>query len=366
MFKLLIADDEEITRKGLLNYVRWSELELEVVGDAPDGRRALELFMQNPADIVISDIRMPFMDGLELTQSIKDIDPSVIVILLSAYGDFEYAQRAVKLGVFDYILKPIDVDVLSAVTLNAIGAKKRAMEQNAELTALMNFNDLEFFASDTYLSVLRVQEELLEAVRSGDEVNSRRLSDEIYRELLSRDATLAFAKRFASEFLSQLVRCMIAIHEKPDFLISDTDSRIRISRMESHEAVHSWLSDVVLKTCATVQSRRSGTQKKVINEILKYIHENYADNKLTLSTISEKFFFSPNYLSAVFKTAMGIGFLEFLTNYRIEKSKELLSDIKHKVYEIAAAVGYSDSHYFSRIFKECTGMTPKEYRDKTI
>lgn len=366
MYKVLIADDEEITRKGLVNFIRLSGLELEVIGDASDGRKALDIFTETPTDIVISDIRMPNMDGLELTKGIKTADPSAIVILLSAYDDFKYAQQAVKLGAFDYILKPIDVDVLTAVAQNAIGFIRRNAEKKDRAVPLINENELEFYASDIYKAVSRPQEELLGALKGGDISVLQKLLEEIWEILIAKNASLEFVKRFSAELFSQLVKCMIALQEKPDSLFSDMNPRSSIARADSREKLHHWLNESIARICDTLRSKRNNKQTKLVNEILKYIDENYTDSKLTLSTISERLYFSPNYLSAVFKDSMGIGFLEFLTNYRMEKAKKLLADIKYKVYEISTLAGYSDSHYFSRIFKECTGMTPTEYREKTV
>lgn len=366
MYKLLIVDDEEITRKGLVNFINRCELDLQIIGAASDGQKALDIFVESPADIVISDIRMPNMDGLELTKHIKSIDPSTIVILLSAYDDFKYAQQAVKLGAFDYILKPIDVDVLTTVAHNAINFIGRNTEKKNETTVLLSGNELDFYTSDIYKSVSMIQDELLGTLKTGDTPRLQKLLDEIWHVLTSKNATLEFVKRFSAELFSQFIRCMINIQEKPDFLVSDSNPHIKISQMESQESLYNWLSDSISRICDTVRCKKNNKQTKLVNEILKYIDENYMDNKLTLSTISERLYFSPNYLSAVFKDSMGIGFLEFLTNYRMEKAKKLLADIKYKIYEISSAIGYSDSHYFSRIFKECTGMTPTEYREKTI
>lgn len=105
MLKIVIADDEEFIRMGLAS-MPWSEMEIEVSGSARNGIEVLELIKEKHADILLTDIRMPGMTGIELSRRVLEIQPDIKIILLTGYGEFEYAQEAIKLGIFDYILKP--------------------------------------------------------------------------------------------------------------------------------------------------------------------------------------------------------------------------------------------------------------------
>lgn len=106
-YKVLIVDDEPMIRLGLSSSVRWEDEGLELVGDASNGEKALRIVKQQEIHILITDIKMPLMDGLELTRQASLLYPNIKVILVSSYSDFEYARKAVKLGVvIDYILKP--------------------------------------------------------------------------------------------------------------------------------------------------------------------------------------------------------------------------------------------------------------------
>ena len=107
MFKVLLVDDEEEVRKGIRDRIDWTGFGLEVVGEAENGREALEFFDETIPDIVITDINMPFMDGLELTEKIRAGFPNVKIIILTGFDDFKFAQTAIKFGVSDYILKPV-------------------------------------------------------------------------------------------------------------------------------------------------------------------------------------------------------------------------------------------------------------------
>lgn len=134
MLKMIIADDEKIIRDGLMEAVDWNSMGIEVVGLAQNGEAALSLFLQYKPDIVITDIRMPHMDGLEFIKKIREFNQDVKIIILTGYDDFSYAQQSIKNNVFDYLLKPVKKEVLKESVQRAadellILAKKRAQEE---------------------------------------------------------------------------------------------------------------------------------------------------------------------------------------------------------------------------------------------
>jgi two-component system response regulator YesN len=108
LYKILLVDDEEEIRKGIIKKIKWEELGFCVVGEAENGMEALDIIDKTLPDIVFTDIKMPFMDGIKLAENIKYRFPTIKVIILSGFDDFEYAQEAIKLGVMRYILKPIN------------------------------------------------------------------------------------------------------------------------------------------------------------------------------------------------------------------------------------------------------------------
>ena len=106
--KLVIADDEPNIRDSLSQLFPWEELGIQVVFLAANGREVLDYMEMNPVDLLLADIRMPVMDGLELTQAVRRTYPEVPVILLSAFADFEYARTALRFGVSAYLTKPVN------------------------------------------------------------------------------------------------------------------------------------------------------------------------------------------------------------------------------------------------------------------
>ena len=137
MYKLMFVDDEKLILDGLKYILDWNSMDLEIVHEAKNGRDALDKFKEEPVDIVITDINMPIMSGLTLINEIKKINKDVSFIVLSGYDEFSYAQKAISLGVENYILKPID-DMELEETIKKICKKKLESEKNNNLEEQLN------------------------------------------------------------------------------------------------------------------------------------------------------------------------------------------------------------------------------------
>jgi two-component system response regulator YesN len=128
--RLVIVDDDSIIRKGLCKNIPWAEHGFKLMGTAGDGETGFQLFKATRPEIMISDIKMPFLDGLEMARRVLEADPEVRIILLTGYEEFEYAKQALQLKVFDYILKPVDMERLLQVAQRAAGevAERQKMQ----------------------------------------------------------------------------------------------------------------------------------------------------------------------------------------------------------------------------------------------
>lgn len=115
LYRIMLVDDEEEVRKGIIRKIDWKNLGFQVVGDAENGQDALEKIEQMEPDVIMTDIRMPYMDGLTLSARIRQKYPSIKILIFSGYDDFEYAQQAIKLNVTEYILKPVNVEELTEI-----------------------------------------------------------------------------------------------------------------------------------------------------------------------------------------------------------------------------------------------------------
>ncbi|KWX70543.1 response regulator transcription factor [Paenibacillus jilunlii] len=138
MFKVLLVDDEVFVRKGLLELIPWESLKLSIAGEADNGAEALDMITQLEPDLVITDIRMPILDGLDLIRSVKEhAGLDLTFIIISGFNDFKYAQQALRYGVHDYILKPIDEEEMTATLRKlsyTMGRKRIATLTNEDLT----------------------------------------------------------------------------------------------------------------------------------------------------------------------------------------------------------------------------------------
>ena len=119
MKKVMLVEDEEFILQGILCINDWAAMDMEVIHMAHNGQEALEKFKENPVDIVVTDVEMPLMNGLELIREIREISPRTRCLILSGYDEFEYAQTALRLDVDEYILKPINEEQLGEALRHA-------------------------------------------------------------------------------------------------------------------------------------------------------------------------------------------------------------------------------------------------------
>ena len=131
MLKIFLVEDEFIVREGIKKKIDWAAKGYEFVGEASDGELAFPMIQKEKPDIVITDIRMPFMDGLTLSKMVKQILPSTEIIVLTGHEEFEYAKEALKIGIAEYLTKPISSEGLLAAVEEVAGRieEKRKEEE---------------------------------------------------------------------------------------------------------------------------------------------------------------------------------------------------------------------------------------------
>lgn len=136
LYRIMLVDDEEEVRKAIIRNMDWEELGFTVVGDAENGEDALEKLEQWEPDVVITDIRMPYMDGLTLTERIREKYPSIKILIFSGYDDFEYAKQAIKLNVTEYILKPVNSEELAVILKRIQASLDEEIKQRRDIDSL--------------------------------------------------------------------------------------------------------------------------------------------------------------------------------------------------------------------------------------
>ncbi len=155
MYKLLVVDDEEEVRQGLIQKIEWHKYNFEIIGEAQNGREALDIIEEIVPDIIITDISMPIMNGLELSEYVRLNYPTIKTVILTGYDDFNYAQQAIRFGVEDYILKPVLPKDIDELLLKLNNKLQLEIEQKENIIRLKeHFNESLPIIRDKYLSLI--------------------------------------------------------------------------------------------------------------------------------------------------------------------------------------------------------------------
>jgi two-component system, response regulator YesN len=529
MKKVLIADDEFLVRVGLKTTINWEENGFQIVGEAKNGKEAIELFQKHDPDILLTDIRMPVMDGLELIQTLKKMKKNLKAVILTHYDDFGYAKEAIKHGASEYILKSdlsdenlLEVlkklseeieaegtsesqstnkdikesfnvelymdDLLKQIVLSNIKSGddldqiltghekifkynsyvfftfvledisgtsyekdkelflktiKNILNQvfdemyfeyslfieNSEITCLLNvsisddnahyaktifncilmfkknlkqFLDIELSVGISEISnfinslvnllkqsriaqkhcffepigIVAFKEEMLMRVDAAPQINLeivkgfvKVLSSEqivVYIEtIFTRLMVLkqiGWVKDIFIDFLSFAKIISNELNLKSEPALNETKfSYDNFDRLHSIDAVKHYIIDIYCSIVDYLSGKKQDKYSYIISKSINFIKQNYHKN-IALTDAAEYLEISKSYLSLLFKQETGINFTAFLTNYRIETAKKLLVSSNYKIYEIAEKVGFENPYYFSKVFKEVTGITCKEFK----
>lgn len=534
--KVFLVEDEMVIRRGIKNSIDWEKEGYIFCGEASDGELAYPMIIKEKPDILITDIRMPFMDGLELCKLVKKELPNIKILILSGYDEFDYAKEAIRLGVTEYLLKPISsgklLEALNGVSESIRREKedkdlvRKYMEEMRENTehekqkffeqmiagnlsmadALETGKKYEMNLSAGMYNLLLFRFTLGEENRKSGELlgeaeyaieklterleyvfefqrgvegwafllmadNEEQMSERVkelskdleeimknystiayfggigqpvarLRELEEsfREAERALAARFTME-LNQIIsvedirmaqnvdtlddieitsfgeiektRTMLEkflnngaedeidefvdvyINELPEenlksvlmrqYIIMDAyivmmsfcekfegiegemqaqseELKNSMKTIQTLEEIKNYIR-MLLKKIIGVRDTISGRRYSDIIEIAKdQIRKTYMSDEISLNTIAAEVGMSPSYFSSIFSKEMGKTFVEYLTEIRMDRAKELLMCSSMKTSEIGYEVGYKDPHYFSYIFKKTQNCTPKEFR----
>lgn len=530
MYKVLIAEDEMLVRVGLKNAINWEKFGMMVYADVADGRSAWEIILRETPDLLITDIRMPVMDGMELIGKIRENGLKTKIIILTCMEEFDLAQKAINFGVSNYILKltmtfqDIEAIIIKVADeleerihfhsdLSLEKADINILKQNCLRDFILdgNFGEAEFIADirklriclrpeklvvcamvidhfDKYKLLLQSRDAQLAGLSLLDVINGilgdcgrgemfiateskyvfifsfydKTDESEIHEELknilarlrnitkdyfnlsltlgiskihsgygnlnrLYTEADSAAEMKFFAEPGKNLwfdTNQEAAYVENAKKLIKDLvnelgyseiprDSSIRKRCAYMDYAVQNGfaakgrylqiLMDIIshmvsalpeallpkilfpalesIRGCESLQEAidlvhsfdwqirelkdKGRMLSGEVSEAIKFISQNF-DQDITLQHISEVVGLSSNYLCSLFRKELGIGINEYLIQVRIDKAKKLLLETNLKSYQIADKTGFTDTAYFSRLFKKVTGVNPNEFRKKLL
>ncbi len=531
MAGLLLVEDEEAIKQKLMNNVPWHEYGFDPVLGASNGLEALDILGNNAIDIMVTDVQMPKMNGIELIKEIKKRNYQLKIVVISGFAEFEYAQESIKLNVSDYLLKPFASRKLLDLVLrlkeqleqeraekselqdlreslhknlealqekffmnllnhNLAGADMAAeldflglkdletrpyqvivieipegllREQSEEEKYLLNMQFLNqvkqllknssyqyyiinqlrnqitiiFFGPEPELSI-RFEEYLAQLqlalkqpiiIGAGGEysglrdlsisyreaclasqyryihgpnrvfsisdlnldnpfyhkqfyyLHKNRIFDDLkvgaheailndinnfIQELRSSNMSPESSRIVASNLILLTYTTLNELGYNPAELFGPSFSPLtEVNRTESLDELEGFLVNFFEKINNYAGEKRISVNQALVDEVRRHIEENYAQD-ITLSGMANQYKISPGYLSLLFTERTGKNFIEYLTERRIKKAQELLKHTDMKIYEIACAIGYNDSYYFSSCFKKVVGMTPSEYRERGL
>ena len=351
MIKVMIVDDEPYIRQGLRILIGWEQYGFEVCAEAANGKEAIELLKQKKIDLIVTDIKMPEMNGVELIEHTwEHVSKQIRFIILSGFYEFEYAKKAIKYGVVDYVLKPVQKEELIKVLESY---KEQYFAYYDEIDEKIN--------SSSLLAHKERMDELVKAIEENDKEAISRIIDKVYYlfKELSREPHII--KITLDYLVFNLIS--LAMDLDPDFNQEDI---YRIINQAGYEQITvkgslKQFKDFAVDFAAYLIRLRNSAFSGVICQIEKEITENYKDN-LSLRSLSEKYYINSAYLGQMFKKHYGSSFKDYLNNYRIDRAAELLLRSDAKIYLVAEAVGFNNTDYFISKFVQLKGITPHQYR----
>lgn len=519
--KLLIVDDEELTRTGLISAIDWDSLGITEILQADDGMNGLEMARLHKPEIILCDVRMPRMTGIAMLERLEKVIPDSVPIFMSGYSDKEYLKAAIKLKAVNYIEKPLNPDEVRDAVLEAQSLYKQklrshrgealhsqetatrlalkltlpASSDNSEITDLclelgqpelldpgMNFtsvivklssaaetsgviledvlNDISHFLAHYHLKCLFVEKRvqyLVHHIYGSSSLSQATLSavgsyisrqyEACGKHLIAAGNTVTDISRVYQSYASAVIllqncfffpvktflteKIVNSLPDKPPLPDSlqapeNTFSQSLISGDEiqcsqfleelftyyngSYSYLPNQIRDLYYQLFNALASARkknqieSGLQEKqdlivdtlnnaftyeelheslrektaqyfedarnsqpensTIFMIKDYISRNYMNDALSVKDISSHVYLSTSYVCTFFKSETGQTLNQYLTEYRMEKAKQLLADPRYKISEISSKVGYTDGNYFGKSFKKYSGFSPSEYREK--
>lgn len=395
MYRCLLVDDDHAICQGLPMLIDWEACGFTVAATASNGLQALERLRQEHFDLLVTDIRMPRMDGIELIRTLQEEGIMPDTIILSGYRDFEYAQMAVAYGVRQYILKPVKEQLL-VDTLNGLRAKMTESEllrerlresqsilaehswldllkENRQPSECRHDLELAGLPSEGFLfrvAILETVEErtnaLLRAVQQAvAEIRESGVSMRIAR-MDRRRCVLLMACAERTEVSSRQIVERVAAGTAGVF---GKPLRLAVgSETSAPDGISLSCRDAGLLLELNAFAENDGIlwhdelrMNRVIAPILEHIRA-HCHEKLSLRGMAVRHYLNPAYLGRLFRQQTGMSFNDFLVDCRMELARKHLQDRNRMISDIAAKVGYEDVNHFCHVFKTRNGMTPSEFR----
>lgn len=409
MYRVLLAEDEAIMRTAFRTMMQWDESDYILVAAVSNGAEALDYIKANPVDIVVTDLKMPIMDGLELLDALKKENFVGVTIVLSNYTDFDLVRSALTNGAFDYMLKlNLDAESLHRQLDTAAKMLNDAEHADAQWTGETPLSSTlrEYFlahkdacaAPQAIAKLFSSRSAIIPCtiVVSQTDPNKVMKSSPAERALFVLEQAFAefeasIAPMSATEILllipyskntnaSQRLEnklhqterelhmylnlnmqaLMMPKSQTPDEARCYYAECVRILDGGAPQAPSSvrYLKDVIFSGFPHLEGYQS--YKKEVRDALLYVYFHYAE-KVQLEDVSNAVNLNSSYLCRLFKQETGTSIFKFLNDLRMQKAAAMLENGDSYMKEVAAAVGIDDQFLFARVFKKYYGMPPRDY-----
>ncbi|MDL2232635.1 helix-turn-helix domain-containing protein [Ruminococcaceae bacterium OttesenSCG-928-L11] len=337
MYKVLIIDDDKLARKGLISIVPWERCGLEVAGDVPNGKCALEFLREHPVDLAIVDMSMPVMSGLEFIEAGQAEFPRLQYVVLSFYESFEYVQSALRLGALDYISKLRLEEEDCAAAFSRIGnlLAMRLQQPDPETAGPAGI-------STEHLQTLR--EEWCTLYWMYDSARFEQMAE----ELRALPLTLTQMEKLVFWTAQALEDSFQEAFPVPSYRTGEESLHwLALSKRQLEEVCGEKADFTLLPFCILASAL--------------YINRHLTE-PLRSGDVAAAVRLSRSYFSTNFKKLTGCAFHDYVRDKRIALAKQLLAERDYSAAELAALVGYEDSKYFSRVFHEQEGVSCSQFR----
>lgn len=343
MYKILLVDDHRAFRKEFMRlpFIKDNPY-FEVSFEANDGMEALEIAKENKVDIIVSDIRMPIMNGIELLEALNTAGIKSTFIILSEYGTFEYAQKAMNLGAYGYLTKPVS---------------------NSDVESMLNKVKGDFDGK----SIPTVTTETIDAIALKLLDNSDASNDLIASLIDGIDSSTKSYEivNFINQFFSALQKRIFEYTPWLAPFVSKT-----LFTINENELFEDGCKAYTLKKVKTINdeinkfgfSLSPSSKIESIQGICIFILSNIMNPDLNSAYVADEFFFNKSYLSQLFKEKMSINMIKFITLAKMEYAKVMLEDKNTRISELSSSLNFENPDYFSSIFKKTYGISPAMYQ----
>ncbi len=339
MYDIVIVEDEELERQALRSILSENIQGVRIVGEARSGPEAVRLIDTCNIDLMLVDINIPKLNGLEVVRHLRDQHADTKVIIITAYDYFDMTRAAIHLKVDEYLLKPIRTQVLVSSVKSCIqqlSAAKKCREIAHVITDMLE--------RDVYQECVALVREYSVWMFTQQEFSVR----DLVLDLAAALSYLANEKgRRFPDALNQRLSLLRATRFK------DYDSRSQI------EDLFLGIVDLLFNVHGEEHSRYA---RDTVQRAVNFIERNLSRD-VTLEIVADAVDISSCYLSRLFKKTLNVNFVTYLTNRRMELAKELLVSTELPVSSIAMDLSYKDVSYFGKSFKKLVGMSPSGYRD---